>query len=972
MTISVIAENQDVTVIAENDAVSVVAENSPVITIIGEGNTNDEKVKITASDTTTGYLQDKLVAGSNITITKNNAGANETLTIASTASGGGVDSVFGRTGAVVAQSGDYTTAIVADSSNKRYVTDAQLVVIGNTSGTNTGDQTNITGNAGTVTTINGKITAGSNITLTGAGTTASPYTIDATGFANPMTTTGDIIQGTTAGAAVRLAAVATGNALISGGIASPNSWGKIGLTTHVSGILPIANGGWGQDMTMQTSTLVGNQTAFPAGLIKWNGGSNVVIQGIAAPSTSVRCTIQNITGSNMSIAHQNSSATAANRIITPNGGTVTVASGFSAELYYDTVTGRWRFLSLSAITSASSPLSLGAGNLAIATASSAATGALTATDWNTFNNKVGGNGQPGYLGVWSDTTVMSYDDTLFFDTTNNGLSVGVGASTEATGHFKSQTARTLALLTGISVTKTLFPLLATPTGLSVTQQAGHLYAPTGASATPQAGTNSLYLAGDVIDYRITAYNSDSGTVYSAVSTTTQTTIVNGTGAGDGDDVTINWTDNTAGTATISGYAIERQINGGGYNQYVYLSAVTSYLDTSSGWGASSPPLSPTFPDFIATGATRNYTVYSKGTTPISTDVYSASGFTPSGFTDDNSGNPFVISHFVTTSEVAARTLNTGSNTYADGLSYVEDTTTFVSGSTVTPTTYGYLSDGTNLNRDYDFYNYGGVLSALLYSLTSGIYSTSDTNDGSYYYNVISFDGISTSAKILRQVNGGGYTVSEVSLNSPIIDDGITAFADNVTVTPNAVYPNAGLFEGYGAATSDPATIISRSLTGNYSRIAFQNTAASELAYFEMVDAQTLIINAPGSFNYNVAGNNKFNMTATAAGFSVPLSTTSSVSIGGGHIDYIVAKNANYTLTTIDYCVNCVANTFAITLPTAVSVTGQTYIIKNSGTGVITLNTTSSQTIDGQASGAITLAQYVSYSVMSTGTGWIII
>lgn len=33
-----------------------------------------------------------------------------------------------------------TTANIADSSNKRYVTDAQLTVIGNTSGTNTGDQ----------------------------------------------------------------------------------------------------------------------------------------------------------------------------------------------------------------------------------------------------------------------------------------------------------------------------------------------------------------------------------------------------------------------------------------------------------------------------------------------------------------------------------------------------------------------------------------------------------------------------------------------------------------------------------------------------------------------------------------------------------------------------------------------------------------------------------------------------------------
>lgn len=36
---------------------------------------------------------------------------------------------------------DATTADIADSSNKRYVTDAQLTVLGNTSGTNTGDET---------------------------------------------------------------------------------------------------------------------------------------------------------------------------------------------------------------------------------------------------------------------------------------------------------------------------------------------------------------------------------------------------------------------------------------------------------------------------------------------------------------------------------------------------------------------------------------------------------------------------------------------------------------------------------------------------------------------------------------------------------------------------------------------------------------------------------------------------------------
>lgn len=42
---------------------------------------------------------------------------------------------------LVTAGADATTADIADSLNKRYVTDAQLVVIGNTSGVNTGDQT---------------------------------------------------------------------------------------------------------------------------------------------------------------------------------------------------------------------------------------------------------------------------------------------------------------------------------------------------------------------------------------------------------------------------------------------------------------------------------------------------------------------------------------------------------------------------------------------------------------------------------------------------------------------------------------------------------------------------------------------------------------------------------------------------------------------------------------------------------------
>ena len=54
---------------------------------------------------------------------------------------------------------------------------------------------------------------------------------------------GDLLYADTTTTLAKLADVATGNALISGGVGVAPSWGKIGLTTHVSGILPVANGG---------------------------------------------------------------------------------------------------------------------------------------------------------------------------------------------------------------------------------------------------------------------------------------------------------------------------------------------------------------------------------------------------------------------------------------------------------------------------------------------------------------------------------------------------------------------------------------------------------------------------------------------------------------------------------------------------------------------------------------------------------
>ena len=87
---------------------------------------------------------------------------------------------------------------------------------------------------------------------------------------------------------------------------------------------------------------------------------------------------------------------------------------------------------------------------------------------------------------------------------------------------------------------------------------------------------------------------------------------------------------------------------------------------------------------------------------------------------------------------------------------------------------------------------------------------------------------------------------------------------------------------------------------------------------------------------------------------------------------LVSKTSNYTLVSTDFGVNCTSGTFTVTLPSAASSTGKIYMVKNSGTGVITLATSSGDQIDGYASGSITLIQYDAMLLQSSGTTWVIL
>lgn len=118
----------------------------------------------------------------------------------------------------------------------------------------TGDGSGLTalnaGNLSAGTIATGRI-SGSYSGITGVGTltggTWNATTIGAQwgGTGNASYTIGDILYASGTTALSRLSGVATGNALISGGVGTAPSWGKIGLTTHVSGTLAVGSGGSG-------------------------------------------------------------------------------------------------------------------------------------------------------------------------------------------------------------------------------------------------------------------------------------------------------------------------------------------------------------------------------------------------------------------------------------------------------------------------------------------------------------------------------------------------------------------------------------------------------------------------------------------------------------------------------------------------------------------------------------------------------
>jgi len=159
---------------------------------------------------------------------------------------------------------------------------------------------------------------------------------------------GDIVYASGTGTLASLADVATGNALISGGVGVAPSYGKIGLTTHVSGTLPIANGG--TNATTASITSFNNITGYTASGATGTTSTNLVFS--TAPTvtnptlTGFIETVYAATGTTPALSPTNGTIQTwtLSGSSTPTAGTWTAGASLSLQITASTNTITWSSL----------------------------------------------------------------------------------------------------------------------------------------------------------------------------------------------------------------------------------------------------------------------------------------------------------------------------------------------------------------------------------------------------------------------------------------------------------------------------------------------------------------------------------------------------------------------------------------------------------------------------------------------------
>jgi len=276
---------------------------------------------------------------------------------------------------------------------------------------------------------------------------------------------GDILYASTTTALSKLADVATGNALISGGVGFAPSYGKIGLTTHVSGTLPVANGGTGA--TTLTGVIKGSGTsAFTASNVNLtsevtgtlpvaNGGTGLAsyttnhipyASGATTLTTSANLTFNGtkltISGIIFSRGNSNVSSNIAigevNTLISNSTGTSNIAIGSEAMASSTSASSNVAIGQSALINATTGSSNVGVGRLALAGASIFSGSNNTAVGYGAGSaittggeNVFIGRGSAESVSTGNSNILIGYASAPSLETGSNNIIIGESAESSS-------------------------------------------------------------------------------------------------------------------------------------------------------------------------------------------------------------------------------------------------------------------------------------------------------------------------------------------------------------------------------------------------------------------------------------------------------------------------------------------------------------------------------------------------------------
>jgi len=299
----------------------------------------------------------------------------------------------------------------------------------------------LTGNGNEVVVVNSSATALTSVATLPAGS-------GGTGIASY--TVGDLVYADTTTSLAKLADVATGNVLISGGVGVAPSYGKVGLTTHVSGVLPTANGG------TNLSSFSANQLFYASSTSAIGQSANLTFDGTTL--TAANFADSSLTSGRVVYAGASGNLTDSSNM-TFNGTTLTVTDFTNSAL----TSGRVPYATTGGNLTDSSNLTFNGttltaaglagpfnGTVGAGTPNTGAFTTLTTSSTVTINGGTANqvqylNGSKALVG----SSNMTFDGTTLTAAGFSGpLNGTVGAGTPSTGSFTTLTTSSTVTING--------------------------------------------------------------------------------------------------------------------------------------------------------------------------------------------------------------------------------------------------------------------------------------------------------------------------------------------------------------------------------------------------------------------------------------------------------------------------------------------------------------------------------------------